>query len=61
MDSAPAIRLASSFSALSTKEHDMDEIYLERDGARLYAAVRGAGRAIIFLHGGLANHESALR
>lgn len=39
----------------------MDEVYLERDGARLYAAVRGQGRAIIFLHGGLANHESALR
>jgi pimeloyl-ACP methyl ester carboxylesterase len=39
----------------------MGEIYLERDGARLYAAVRGDGCAIVFLHGGLANHESALR
>jgi pimeloyl-ACP methyl ester carboxylesterase len=61
MKSAPAIRLASSFSALSTKEHDMDEITLERDGASLFAALRGNGRAIIFLHGGLANHESVLR
>jgi pimeloyl-ACP methyl ester carboxylesterase len=41
----------------------MDEIYLEHGGARLYAVATGpaAGRAIVFLHGGLANHESALR
>jgi pimeloyl-ACP methyl ester carboxylesterase len=41
----------------------MDEIYLEHGGARLFAVVTGpaAGRAIVFLHGGLANHESALR
>jgi pimeloyl-ACP methyl ester carboxylesterase len=41
----------------------MDEIYLDRGGARLFAVATGptAGRAIVFLHGGLANHELALR
>src|SRR5579862_4213951 len=41
----------------------MDEIHLEHRGARLYAVATGpaTARAIVFLHGGLANHESALR
>ena len=34
----------------------MPEIAFERAGATLYAIERGAGRPIILLHGGLANH-----
>jgi pimeloyl-ACP methyl ester carboxylesterase len=36
----------------------MDEIWLERDGARLFTVASGTGPAIILLHGGLATHQA---
>jgi 3-oxoadipate enol-lactonase len=36
------------------------EIWFERGGTRLYAVETGRGRPIVFLHGGLADHRSAL-
>ena len=37
---------------------DFHDVWLEREGARLYAAHRGEGRAVICLHGGLASQLS---
>jgi len=34
----------------------LDEIWFDRDGARLFAVASGAGVPVILLHGGLANH-----
>lgn len=39
---------------------ELAEIYLEHGGARLFAVERGRGDAVIFMHGGLADHRAAL-
>lgn len=36
------------------------ELWFESQGARLFAVESGAGRPIVFLHGGLADHRAAL-
>lgn len=40
--------------------NDRDEIWFESSGVRLYAVKLGRGSAIVFLHGGLADHRAAL-
>src|SRR4051794_21122708 len=39
----------------------LDEIWFDNDGVRLFAVACGRGRPIILLHGGLANHLACLR
>ncbi|HEY0512866.1 MAG TPA: alpha/beta hydrolase [Thermoanaerobaculia bacterium] len=38
----------------------MREIWFEREGARLFAVEDGEGRAIVMLHGGMADHLASL-
>jgi 3-oxoadipate enol-lactonase len=38
----------------------MREFWFESDGARLFAVEDGNGSAIVMLHGGMANHQSAM-
>jgi pimeloyl-ACP methyl ester carboxylesterase len=38
----------------------MREFWFESDGARLFATEDGNGSVIVMLHGGMANHESAV-
>ena len=35
------------------------EIWFENEGTRLFAVERGEGEAVVFLHGGLADHEAS--
>ena len=45
---------------MTTSNEEPREIWFEGGGTRLYAVERGRGSAIVFLHGGLADHRSAL-
>ena len=38
----------------------MREFWFEREGVRLFAVEDGEGRAIVMLHGGMANHQASL-
>jgi 3-oxoadipate enol-lactonase len=56
MTLALAITAGACHFRLSRKEMPMTEIWFENRGAKLYAVEGGAGRPLILLHGGLANH-----
>jgi pimeloyl-ACP methyl ester carboxylesterase len=42
----------------TTHEPGLEEIWLEHDGARLFAVQSGEGLPVVLLHGGLANHRA---
>jgi len=47
---------------MSTKVREAEtdrEVWIEREGARLFARVEGQGPPIVFLHGGLADHRAS--
>jgi pimeloyl-ACP methyl ester carboxylesterase len=53
-------RMTNVDDANRERESTSREIWFESGGARLYAVDLGHGHAIVFLHGGLADHRSAL-
>lgn len=43
----------------NTTQHTLREIWFDSAGVRLYAVEQGRGPAVVFLHGGLADHQAS--
>jgi 3-oxoadipate enol-lactonase len=53
--------MTSDLFNTTDRPSELAEIWLERDGAKLFAVENGGGTPVILLHGGLANHLACRR